>query len=151
MNLSWRDLLFAIEHGFMTKKAAIEHAEYVIEKEQEPSQKVLDLAWVNSEESIYPYLNELSNQSSEQDSDAPEEKFLFLLLNWVFEHKEQFSDPLEMVEAIYADFDYPEEISKFVRYMPVQQPISNSIETTVQKLYNNWEMFLKEEKMKYSK
>ncbi|GFN32158.1 hypothetical protein PCURB6_24180 [Paenibacillus curdlanolyticus] len=64
---------------------------------------------------------------------------------------DKFPDPLEMVEAIYADFDYPEEISNFVRYMPVQQPISNSIETNVQSLYKNWEMFLKEEKMKYSK
>ncbi|MCR8643944.1 DUF2247 family protein [Paenibacillus sp. N1-5-1-14] len=151
VNLTWSDLLFAVEHGFMTNKAAVEHAEYVIDKEQEPPQKVFDLAWVNSKESIYPYLNEITNQSSEQDGSTLQEKFLFLLLNWVFEHKEQFSDPLGMVETIYADFDYPEEISKFVRYMPVQQPVSSSIETNVERLYNNWEMFLEEEKIKYSK
>jgi len=151
VNLTWSDLLFAVEHGLMAKKAVVEHAQYVIEKEQEPSQNVLDLAWVDTEEHIYLYLNELANQSSEQEGGTPQEKFLYLLLNWVFEHKDQFSDPLGVVETIYADFDYPEEISKFVRYMPASQLISSSIEKNVERLYNNWKKFLKEEQIKYSK
>ena len=149
VNLTWSDLLFAVENGFMARVAAVEHAQYVIEKEEESPQKVLDLAWVGNEEDMYLYLKELANHSSEQASNMPQNKFLYLLLNWIYENKERYSDPLEMVETIYADFDYPEEISKFVRYMPTTQSILSSNETSVDRLYNNWVTFLKEEKMKY--
>ena len=47
------------------------------------------------------------------------DKWLFLELSWVFEHKKEFLDPLAEVEIIYSDFDYPVEMESFIRYMPL--------------------------------
>lgn len=44
--------------------------------------------------------------------------WLFLSLAWLWERREEFTDPLETIEVLYAEFDYPEEISGLVRYMP---------------------------------
>lgn len=154
VSLTWSDILFALEHGLMAKKAAVEYAYHVIGKEAKPTQTVLALAWVHHEEEVDFYLNELTNQIVEQKDDIPQKKFLYLLLNWVFEHKEQFSDPLQMVETIYADFDYPEEISNFVRYMPLSQPVSLLLERKVarmERLFNNWEVYLKTKKIEIFK
>lgn len=44
--------------------------------------------------------------------------WLFLALAWLWEHRDNFDDPLEVIELLYADFGYPDEICDLVRYMP---------------------------------
>jgi hypothetical protein len=44
--------------------------------------------------------------------------WLFLALAWLLEHRSDYGDPLTMIELLYADFDYPEEIRSLVRFMP---------------------------------
>lgn len=39
-----------------------------------------------------------------------------IILSWIFENKDNIQDPLMLVEKIYADFDYPEEIYDLIRY-----------------------------------
>lgn len=151
IDLTWSDILFALEHNLMAKNVAVKYAYDVIEKEEKTTQTVLALAWVNNEEEIDFYLNKLTNQIVEQEDNTSQEKFLYLLLNWVFEHKEQFSDPLQMVEIIYADFDYPEEMANFVRYMPSSEHRLNSVEASIERLFNNWVIYLKAAKIKLSK
>jgi len=42
------------------------------------------------------------------------------------------------VEQIYSDFDYPEELSPLIRYMPA----SEGIEGSEDQLFKNWEKAL---------
>ncbi len=42
--------------------------------------------------------------------------WLRILVAWIFENKEDFPDPFDVIEQIYADFGYPEEIRHLVRY-----------------------------------
>ncbi|HFC6348968.1 TPA: DUF2247 family protein, partial [Neisseria lactamica] len=45
----------------------------------------------------------------------------------------------------YADFDYPEEIESFVRYMPPKDgyiPSAHSNEENIARLYVHWERYL---------
>ncbi len=44
--------------------------------------------------------------------------WLFLALAWLRENRDRFQDPYEVIELIYADFGYPEEIVGLVRFMP---------------------------------
>lgn len=46
------------------------------------------------------------------------EVWLYLALRAVYESRRQIDDPLGVVEQVYADFEYPETIAPFVRYMP---------------------------------
>ncbi len=60
--------------------------------------------------------------------DEPAERrarlWLFLALAYVFDRREEFEDPLAVVEELYALFEYPDEIQGLVRYMsvPVGEP-----------------------------
>lgn len=47
---------------------------------------------------------------------------LYVLPAWLYCNRTQFTDPFQIVEEIYAEFDYPEEIVTFVRYMPAEDP-----------------------------
>lgn len=47
-------------------------------------------------------------------------KWLFLQLTAAYLSRAALPDPLQAVEMIYADFDYPPSIESFVRSMPLQ-------------------------------
>jgi hypothetical protein len=63
-----------------------------------------------------------------------------MLLSYLFENKGLFSDPLEKIEELYADLDYPEDISSSVRYMPSPEGEVGSEE----RLYANWKSVISE-------
>jgi hypothetical protein len=45
--------------------------------------------------------------------------WIYLAVAWVYEHPADFDDnPLQVVEVLYADFDYPSEMEPFVPFMP---------------------------------
>ena len=148
--VSWSDVLFGIKEGFLDNTAAIEHAYNIIEKIEKPSQKVLDMAFLNKNESIYPLIEELVNEEKSEDESIVQEKYLFAVLNWVYENQELFSNPLEAVECIYADFNYPEIIKGFVRYASGSfEPDLGSTELNLERLYKKWNNYLKNEKIKW--
>jgi hypothetical protein len=47
-----------------------------------------------------------------------------------------------MVEAIYADIDYPNKIASLVRYMPTVEPDLGSSEKNTARIYDYWESYL---------
>ena len=110
-SISWFDILFGINEGFLDSKAAVEHAYSIIEKEEDSSQMVLDMAFLCGNESIYPLIDELVEKEKKQDEELAKEKYSYAVLKWVYENQTSFSEPLEAVECIYADFDYPETVS----------------------------------------
>lgn len=148
INLSWNDLLFAVEQGFMSPDAAVEHA-IVKLGDKNSEQSVLDLACLEKGESIHPYIDKLASKVSEEDKEETQKKFLYVLLNWIYEHIDNYSDPLEAVEIVYADFNYPEIISNFIRYMPSDQPTLGSLEENIKQLYINWRNYLDFQRTKY--
>jgi hypothetical protein len=154
--LNWYDIWIAIDNGFLPHQSAIEHAVSQLPQEEDYSQAVLDLACLSSDEAVYPhsiqpYINELANEVSEQEKDITKQKMLYLVLKWIFEHRCDYEDPLEVVEVIYADFDYPKTVSNFVRYMPMTQPDLGSVELNSKRLFNNWANYLKEQKVVFAK
>ncbi len=64
--------------------------------------------------------------------------WLLLVLAWVLEYRSEFDDPLGVVELLYSDFDYPQEIEGLVRFMPVQA----GQEVGVEALNRRWESFV---------
>ncbi len=57
------------------------------------------------------------------------EKWLYIILLDLFNKRKELDDPLGRVEEIYENFDYPEEIESFVRYMPVSDDYDPSKHT----------------------
>lgn len=151
IRLTWQDIMYGIENRFLTEDAVIKYAVDELCIDENPSEIILELSCLQIGDSIYPYMDELKRLQQEQkNSDgSPKEKFLYVLLNWVYEHKNNYEDPLDAVEYIYGDFDYPEIISKFVKYMPLEEPNLGSVELNRERLFKYWKNYLDREKTKY--
>lgn len=152
-SLNWHDILFAVKNGLLPYESAVEHAIVELESNENCSQTILDLACLSSEEakcyhSIQPCLDELANLEPETEKSKTKDKIMFCLLDWVFNHRSYYDDPLRVVEYIYDDFSFPESIASFVRYKPTEQPMLDTIEANVKRLYENWEKFLDIQKAK---
>jgi hypothetical protein len=70
------------------------------------------------------------------------EAWLDVVLAWLYDHRAELEDPLEMVEAVYADFGYPAQIASFVRCMPMQGPDLGSPAANEQRLFERWKRYL---------
>ncbi|WP_144511089.1 DUF2247 family protein [Bacillus sp. FJAT-22090] len=136
VKLTWGDILYGINNNIFSDEVAIKHAVAEIEKNEKQPNEVIELAYLFQGESIHPYIGKLGNNNLDEESSK--EKLLFILLKWLFENKELIPEPFKAVAEIYADFDYPEEISKFVYYMPLQDGESGGNAY----LLNQWEKYL---------
>ena len=88
----------------------------------------------------------LANTEPVVSEEILRQKWLYLILRWLFENREQFSDPLAMVEDIFCDFGHPLEIAKFIRYMPVTDnydPRQHSKAENEERMFNHWREYLK--------
>lgn len=150
VKLTWRDILYAVDRQYFSPNAAIEHAIIELSKIEEFPQSLLDLASLNKNESVHPYLNQLADLEPEQPIEDIDEKWIYLILAWIFENRDNCSDPLGIVEQIYADFNYPAQISTLIRYMPSDEPDLGSPKLNEARLYKKWEDYLKEQEKKYA-
>lgn len=90
-------------------------------------------------------LDRLANNSTDEDNIEAKAKWLYLQLAWLFENRLTIDDPLGEVEKIYADFDYPEDVASFVRYMPASDeydPSMHSADENLLRLMTKWEGYL---------
>lgn len=63
----------------------------------------------------------------------------YLTLAWLYEQRDAIGDALGLVEVLYSDFGYPDEMEGFVRYMPPPP----GAETGVGALMSRWVEFLR--------
>lgn len=149
INLNWYDVLFAIEHGFLSYKAAIDHAIKVIDENS--SKDVEELTLLHFEKNTFPYsihsyIDKLASQVSNKYKLQTKEKLLYVILNWLFENNDNYNDLQNEIDIVYADFNYPESMSNlcsFTKHIPKRY---NSIKSPIERLYIEWNIFLKREK-----
>jgi hypothetical protein len=118
-HLTWREVEFGLQNGWLTDEAAIDIAiSHVTASDDSPD--VVELASVLPHERCK--VPEIVRRLTKRGPECSKDKWLFLLLAWLYEHRDDIEEPLGGVEELYADFDYPEEMASFVRYMPPQDP-----------------------------
>jgi len=149
-HLSWREVIYALSQGIFSSFSVVEHAMGELRLADEYPQSLVDLASLNKGEPVHPYVDELAESEPTQSIEAIRDKWLYLLLAWVFEQKDSYSDPLKIVEQIYADFDYPESIAPFVRYMPSDEPDLGSLDKNEARLFDKWKMYMHEQGKRYA-
>jgi hypothetical protein len=115
-----------------------------------------DLAHLGKDDTwrAFELSEKLANLEPAQDEGEIKTKWLFLALAWLFEHRDEYDDPLEMVEAIYAQFDYPHEIEQFVRYIPTAESVydagAHSHEENISRLFTLWREYIDGARLRYS-
>lgn len=137
--LGWRDLEYGIAHGWTSYQAAVEKA--IDRLDEKSSRDEYDLSMADDDEDVSATIARLSNTES-VDLIASESKWLYLRLAWLFVNKDRVEDPLEAVESLYAQFNYPTVVAPLVRWMPMVGDDLGSREKNLKRIYERWRHYL---------
>ena len=140
--LTWNDISFGITHKIFSPISAIKHAKVKINKQGHYSNVLCELASLEKGDDIHLCLDKLIEAEGEKSIKIIKAKWLYIVLYWIYEHKSDYKDPLALVEEVYADFDYPQEITNFVRYMPLDGIDYGDVGTNEEQLIKKWEIYL---------
>lgn len=154
VDLNWNDVLFALEQGYFSCEEAVEHAKNETNKNRDAFYGVFDLAGLtpsikNFEDVVHEYVIEFSNRVPKKEKRDSQDKIMYVLLSWVFEHKDEHEDPLLVIETIYEDFYSPYEISEFTRKIPDAENESVTFDQEMEIFYDNWSKYLREQKVRF--
>ena len=150
--LSWCDVLFGIENGLFALESAIELACLRLAADASPAPELLALGISDvAEGGVKDLVRHLAESERAEGSVRTHDKWLYLVLAWIFERRTAYPDPLQMVEEVCADFDYPASVASFVRYMPDPEPSLGSVAANEARLYERWHQFLRDEGAKYGR
>lgn len=142
VNLSWEDILWGYEHNYLNWQDIVNYAHNIVFSGNE-NEIIFKLSLIDKS-SLFKLKPILEILASDIENYHPN-KWLYLILYDIFQKKHEIKDPLGEVEKIYEDFNYPEEIESFVRYMPPNDgyiPSEHSYEENISRLYSNWEKYL---------
>jgi hypothetical protein len=140
--VSWRDVQFGLVNELLDPNAPIAIAIDRASELEEPSGALLELAAAGEHERVVEMVERLVGSEEECSQEEIRRKWLYLTLAWIYEHRHEYSDPLQRVEEVYADFGYPERVATFVRYMPMVGPDLGSREANEGRLLDRWREYL---------
>jgi hypothetical protein len=143
--LSWEDIRYGLEKRHIDEGDVIGLAMDYVSRSDNGSPLEIELAGLfqNEQLRVAELLTELAADQETQES--AKDTWLYLLLAWLYEQRESFDDPLAMIEQIYSDYDYPEEMACFVRYMPPSdgyRPQDHTAAENHERLLRLWHDFL---------
>lgn len=142
VQLNWKDILWGYNNQLLGWKDIVNFANTIIINGSN-NQDIFELSMINHSNLFE--LDHLLNKITGSLDNYDNSKWLYILLSQLFNEKDSVMDPLGEVERIYADFDYPEEIASFVKYMPSlddYDPIKHTDEENRERLYSKWKQYL---------
>lgn len=144
--LDWYDVLWGYEHGVIDWKFIVNAADYNVSYGSvDPLEIELICMGEGEIEGIEKVLIQLAERTIKQHSLSAQEKWLYVVLKWVYENRASISDPLAKVELIYEDYGFPTEMECFVRYMPASGDYdsgAHSVQENTDRLFDNWSRYL---------
>ncbi|EAG9432835.1 DUF2247 family protein [Listeria monocytogenes] len=139
---SWQEISFALENKIINTQDAINYAIFILDENVLGFEIVLEMTSLDADEDICPYIETLVRLEEHEEQQGIIEKWMYLILKWLYENRSNYEDVIEIVEELYESFGYPESIVSFVRYMPSEAGDLGSIELNRQRLFNNWKNYL---------
>lgn len=143
-SMSWREVRFGLVNELLDPVAAIDLAVEQVARLKHAPSALIDLAGADGNDPTQGLVDQLADCETERPEDEIRDKWLSLVLAWIYEHRDGYPDPLQTVEEVYADFGYPEQIAGFVRYMPMEEPDLGSREANERRLFERWRRYLDE-------
>lgn len=148
--LNWNEMHYAVENKIIKDDAYVLHAKYLLDKNVLDFDIVLELSMLHDYEDVSPYVSRLLALDECEEIEEIKKKWLYIVLSYLYYKRTNYEDPLKLVEEIYVDFDYPNSISDFIRYMPTDDSSLGNNENNIERIYGKWEEFLNLNKEIYS-
>lgn len=67
------------------------------------------------------------------------DKWRYIILLWLFKNRDNNSSDYDKINTVYANFDYPSDMERFINYMPIQEKNGKS---GCQNILDNWKEYL---------
>jgi hypothetical protein len=141
MACSWRDVLYGLENELLDPEAPIDVAIHELAKHDDAQGDLMELAGSGRSDSTLPLVNRLAALEAAPATNDVLDRWSYLALAWIYRVRSIFSDPLQLVEDVYADFEYPERIAPFVRSMPAE---GDAQAVNDERLLERWKQYLEE-------
>ena len=112
---SWKELQYGLRKEIITYDDITSYAKNTINENTSFNDVVFKLAFAEEDEAP-SFLAVLALLEDDQDIVKIREKWIFAILSYANIHYP--NQIYEIIEAVYADFDYPKSLAHLVRYMP---------------------------------
>ena len=124
---TWIELQSGVEMSIISYDDIIFYARKVLNEETEQFDLVLNLAIAEVEE-IEELLNMLACSEEKKNTMSINSKWIFSIINDAYLYSYEILH--EVIEDVYVKFDYPNEISNLISYMPSEN--GKSIEEEIE-------------------
>jgi hypothetical protein len=141
--LDWSEVAYGLDNGYIAPDVAIEAAVSRLCEDDSASADEVELAGLSRGDIVTELVERLSGYEFSENEES-KDKWLFLVLAWLYEIRESLDDPRRLIEEVYEHFDYPEEMSAFVRDMYTEDPYLKSKEANEARFYAYWKTYLDE-------
>src|SRR5262245_51020247 len=139
VDLSWREVQYGLHRGWFGIEEVDVLAMDKIASVETPSVLLQKLGGERIDAERRELVDLLAREEPSQAEADMLRKWLYLALSWFYECRDQYPDPFENVECVYADFGYPVEIKSFVRCMPTAE---RGVANWKDLLYSRWKKYL---------
>lgn len=137
VKLSWREVLEAVDRHIVSNSFAQEMA--LAELTDKSKEALVHLAFSSVHDSVKKDIEILAEV---EDSRPNIENLLFLLLTYLRRSETSERQLLDLMEEVYADFNYPQCMADFIRYMPMKGPDLGSKKANEERLVANLDAYL---------
>jgi hypothetical protein len=143
-HVTWAEVVWAYKLGLIGWRTLKEFAQAALQSTPEDDE-LLQLASVRKEDASKAegLARQLASRGPELDETTAQKKWLYLLLKRLYENRSSVADPFGLVEHVYADFEYPQELEGFVRWMPATEAVS-TLEEGAARMDRKWRTYLEE-------
>ena len=148
--LCWQDVEYGLQHGYIAVDVAVRFCSDELEMGRHLSHELENMFLTTDALEIVASVKILADSERPIHPDDLRRKWHYVILSWLYDHRQECRDPLGQVESVYADFGYPSQIASFVRYMPMQGPDLGSEEKNEKRLMSRWYEYLLNEKQVFT-
>lgn len=155
MPLDWAMVYHGIKKNILDTDIAQEFACRKLEHDEQLSEEELELSWnSNNRLDVLELIEKIldSQGNVEESIERAKDKIRIAIIIYLRETEKDKARLLERIDMIYADFDYPEDMDKFISYMPFCDefiPASRTVEDNRNYLLSKLDNFIKEQQEKY--
>lgn len=148
--INWNLLYYGIDRDLLSPDTANEYAsEYLESNPEENNPFIIDLLIVEGESKskVISTLNKLIREFNVEETARV---LRYVITDNLKSISKDSHSLLSVLEDIYEDFDYPEDMESFISYMPVTDksydPLKHSKEENIARLIEKFDIFLEKEK-----
>lgn len=111
----WCELSFALNRTIISCRDIISYASFILSEDLEQFDIVIELS-IAEESEVEEILHELIEKEEKSETDSIESKWIFAIIYDAYINSKD--NVYSVIDDVYSGFDYPEEISNLIAYMP---------------------------------